>query len=100
MQLTNVTDEIVRTEHSQMVSPQPILTKIAEFPLIVQKIIDGPNDPIDLILHKEMALAKNLLEQSANAEVPFMPYVLKAQKKKITTVAYKTHSQSPPSPSQ
>lgn len=52
-----------------MVSPQPIVKKIAEFPLILQKLIDGPHDDIDLIFQKEMYLAKNLLEQSTNAEV-------------------------------
>lgn len=83
-----------------MVSPQPIVKKIAKFLLILQKLIDGPDDDIDLIFQKEMDLAKNLLEQSANAEVQFMPYLLKAHKMKITTTAYKTRSQGPPSPSQ
>ena len=56
----------------------------------------GPNDPVDPVLQKEMNLMKDLLANSATAEVPFTPYLTKAQKKKAVNVAYLTLSQGPP----
>jgi hypothetical protein len=58
------------------------------------------DDLIDPTLKKKMDLMKDLLIQSASAEVPFTPYLSKARNKKITKSAYQTHSQGlRPSPS-
>jgi len=48
----------------------------------IQKIMVGPDHPVDLVLQKEMNLVKDLLANSASAEVPFTPYLTKAHKKK------------------
>jgi len=59
------------------------------------------DDQVDPILQKKMDSIQDRLMHSALAEAPFTPYSSKAQKKKITKVAYQTRSKGPaPSPSQ
>lgn len=70
--------------------------KYSDFKSDIQKIMVGPDDPIDPGLQKELNLVKDLLANTASTEVPlFTPYFTKAQKKKEVKVAYLTRSQGP-----
>lgn len=92
MSLYNVSDEIVRSQFT-IYDVQSILTLASEPD--IQKIMVGPDDPVDPILQKKMNLVKDLLANSATTEVPFTPYLTNAQKKKVVKAAYLTRSKGP-----
>jgi len=101
MPLQNVSDTI-----SPPLSPvhevQPLLTLVSDFPNL-KNIVAGPDDPVDPVLQKELDSVNDLLLNSTTADIPFTPYLTKAQKKKesqASKVTYSTRSQGPPPTSQ
>jgi len=80
MSLHNVSDDIARPV-DLLTDAQPLLTLATDVPDI-HKIMAHPDDPVDLVLQREIELVSDSLLHGGAAEVPFTSYLSKAQKKK------------------
>ncbi|RHN40873.1 hypothetical protein MtrunA17_Chr8g0359801 [Medicago truncatula] len=91
MQLSNVMDEVVRSDLC-CADQQSIISPVKESVPNVSGIMAASDAPLDPTLQKEMNFMKTWLLQSAAIEVPFFQVILKSHRKKINKVAYQTRS--------
>ena len=93
MPLQNISDGIVRPQVDRN-DVEPILTLASDFPN-VKNIMARPDDLVDTALQKEIELVQDSLITGTTVEVPFTPYLTKAQKKQLAKATYGTRSHGP-----
>jgi hypothetical protein len=103
MPLTNVADDIVRPPGTTATPEhEPVLTRVEDVvPPVASHDAAQAHIKINSYLQCELALVEHLVVAGKDADVQFIPYLCKGQRKKIAQKGYQTRSRgSPPTPPQ
>jgi len=95
-EIYDVTEDVVRNDIGA--EHEPILSLVIDKTLDISRLVAAPDATVDPTLQKEVTFMNNWLTQAAVNDNPFVPVVLKSQKKKLnkpTQSAYQTRSLGP-----